>query len=205
MLQLKPDSNLLIVARRGRGKTFLNKKLLVPKLRKVIIDRNREYKKEDFDNTIIVEGFDNFIKMFRQVEHQERYTLVYWFNPNEGNQAVIFDAICKEVYESGNTTFVVEEIHAFCTPHFIGQWLQEIGASGRHRNIGYHFTTVSPSKMNKFLVGLCDFQIVGQLLTKTDREFFNETFAEVQKFKSLPARTFYVYDVNLDIEFILKT
>lgn len=200
--QLKPNSNIFLVARRGCGKTYLGQAIQGLMKRKVIIDRNGEYTGDQY---IFAFGFKDFSEKLVKLQDMESYALVFHFNPNE-NEYEVFDSICKLVYAAGDLTFVVEEVHHYCKPQFVPKWLKEIAASGRHRNIGYIFTSVSPSLINKLLFSLCDFYFIGHLLNKNDREYFSDVLGDdVKKITYLKPRQFYFYSVLNNESILIQT
>ncbi|MDD5363670.1 MAG: hypothetical protein PHN88_16220 [Ignavibacteria bacterium] len=208
LAELRPNSNIFAVARRGCGKTTIGKQFQELMHRKVIVDRNREYLSADglyLENAIYAEGLQDFKDKLVICQDQDRYSLIFHFSPYE-NEDFVFDDICKWTYHAGDLTFVVEEVHHYCKPQFIPKWLKEIAASGRHKNIGYIFTSVSPSLINKLLFSLCDFYILGHLLNKNDRDYFRDQMGDdTIKLAYLKPREFYLYSTTLNESILIHS
>lgn len=116
---------ILILGKRGSGKSHLAKTLLQQSKRFLVFDTLCEYK-----DGVIFENIKDLSDFW--AEHIEKdFRLIYQpLNPVQE-----FDNICKLVWASGNMSFVVEELDTFCSSQNISDSFASIIQRGRHRDI----------------------------------------------------------------------
>ncbi|GAF68885.1 unnamed protein product, partial [marine sediment metagenome] len=124
----------LIFGKRGSGKSYLAKKLILAEPRVFIFDTIGEYT----DGVV----FDNYEKLlaFWQDHYRGNFRLIY--RPLKPDREI--DWICKLVFALGDVCFVVEEIDCYCTAYDISDNFAHVIQRGRHKNISLIGITQRP-------------------------------------------------------------
>jgi len=118
---------ILILGKRGSGKSYLANKLLEAEQRFLVFDTLSEYTNGVVFNAEDKEGLNEF---WQQV-YRTGYRLIYRpLNPDEE-----IERIAGLVYILGNMAFLVEEIDCYCSPYQISESFAHIVQRGRHKNI----------------------------------------------------------------------
>lgn len=186
---IKKDDCILVMGRRGCGKSFLAKRLQSRWPRRVIIDSLNEYKKEKNR----VSSFDSFAAKMEEYKEQNKkeFVLVYHFDPESDLHHEIFDQIMRVCYYFGDIQIVVEEIQLYCTPHQLPKWLRNCLLTGRHQDLSLLFTTQRPGELNKTALSQCAHIFCGQLSEGNDLRYVSSFLNEdSKKLSSLPKRVF---------------
>ena len=165
-MKFKQTDKILIVGRSGCGKSFLGKKLVEVYPRLVIFDTLDEYPKTPHD----IHSISQFIDYIKQINNEKirKFKLVVKFDTSTEDCKEQFDFYMHILYEMGDCFVVIEEVQDYCTPYFIGRWFKKSMTSGRHRNLGFLFTTQRPSFLKKTVLSQSTNVFVGNLIDKND-------------------------------------
>ena len=195
-MKFKQTDKILVVGRSGCGKSFLGKKLASVFPRLVIFDSLNEYPPSDYD----VESFDQFAGYIRQISENKisRFKLIIKFDTSLEDCKEIFDHYMHVLYELGNTFIVIEEVQDYCTPYFIGRWFKKSMTSGRHKNLGFLFTTQRPSFLNKTVLSQSTNIFVGNLIDRNDSMTISQLLdSDKKEISSLNDREFLWFNPTL--------
>lgn len=134
---------ILVIGKRGSGKSYLVKKLIQSRTRLLIWDLMSEY-----TGCVVftAEEWETFRAFFLKV-YYKKFRIAY--RPLHPKEEI--DRIARLIYELGNVTFVVEEIDAICGSNYIDPTLECILHRGRHRNIELIGVTPAPFGINRDL------------------------------------------------------
>lgn len=159
---------ILVMGRSGSGKSTLGQSIadIFPRL--IIFDTVNEYEVSQTDT--VIRNLDDLERFIHHVENQElhRYKAYVKFSIETPDVELIFDQMMRILYYWGNAMIVVEEVHHYCSPHQIGKNFAYCMTSGRHRNLGFIFTTQRPALINKTIMSQATHIFVGNLIDKND-------------------------------------
>ena len=149
--------------RRGCGKSFLCKKVQSAFPRLFIFDSLHEYEGENE-----IYNFDEFCEAVKQSIGKSSFTYIIRFDIETAKKSETFEQMIRLLYYRGSVTIVIEEIQNFCTPHFIGHYLENAFLTGRHRDLSILYTTQKPSTVNKKILSQSTKIFCGGLQTRGD-------------------------------------
>lgn len=154
---------IIIIGKRGSGKSFLANKLIDPEPRLVIYDTMSEY-----TNGIVfgTENYNDFL-LFWQKVYRGRFKLIY--RPIMPDAEI--EQICELVYGRGDLCFLVEEIDCYCTANSISQNFAAIIQRGRHKHITLIGVTQRPFGINRLLTAMAKEIYVFNTNEPRDREY----------------------------------
>ena len=180
---------LMVIGRRGCGKTFLSKNLQKIWPKKIIIDTLDEYEGQD-----VVYDFESFTQRLCELKNSDsqNFELIVRFNPESRISATEFDEICRLVWYFKNVQLVVEEVQSHASPHYLSHWLKHCMLKGRHHGISVLATTQRPGELNKTILSQCAHIFCGSLFEPNDVLYMSKTLGVSQDdILALPDRTFY--------------
>jgi len=134
---------ILVIGKRGSGKSYLVKQMIKAETRLVIYDIMSEY------NDVVVfeserkEQLAWFWKKFYRTNFRIAYRPI--------SPKTEIDWIAQLVYSLGDMTFVCEEIDSFCTTYDMPEIFSAIIQRGRHKNITLMGVTPAPFGINRDL------------------------------------------------------
>lgn len=170
---------IIIIGKRGSGKSFLANKLIDSEPRLVVYDTMSEYK-----NGIVfgTENYNDFLLFWRKV-YRGRFKLIY--RPIKPDAEI--EQICELVYSRGDLCFLVEEIDCYCTPYQISDNFAGIIQRGRHRNITLIGVTQRPYGIHRLLTSQAKEIYVFSTNEPRDREYLRTLLGQEidQKLDSL--------------------
>jgi len=134
---------ILIIGKRGSGKSYLAKKMIAEHRRLLVFDIMSEYTNGVAFGT---ETHREFCEFWLAV-HKKDFTLVY--RPIQPKKEI--EDIAEAVFALGNMTFVVEQIDSICTAYDLPESFSKIIARGRHRNITLIGLTPAPFGIHRDL------------------------------------------------------
>lgn len=134
---------ILVMGKRGSGKTYLVERLIRKERRLFIWDRMSEYRQ---GVVFTAEEKEDFQKFFAKV-YRKQFRIIYRPLHPVPEMAWISDL----VYALGNLTFVVEEIDSICTSYVLDERFEAIVNRGRHRNIKLIGVTPAPFGIHRDL------------------------------------------------------
>lgn len=121
---------VLILGRRGEGKTTLSKLLIKKRSRVVVWDTLGEYQ-------ATVVGFDSLSSLHSYIVEKERFKVSYIPGVGGGTTEE-FDNFCKYIWalsEYRELTLVVEEVDQVSSPGYVPPYFNTILRLGRHRGL----------------------------------------------------------------------
>jgi len=161
---------ILILGKRGSGKSYLANKLLESERRFLVFDTLSEYTNGVVFNAEDKEGLDEF---WGQV-YRTSYRLVYRpLNPDAE-----IERIADLVYTLGNTTFLVEEIDCYCSPYQISKSFAHIVQRGRHKNITLIGVSQRPYGIHRLLTSQAKEIYVFATNEPRDREYLKNLLGQ---------------------------
>ena len=134
---------ILVIGKRGSGKSWLVKKLIEDHRRLLVYDIMSEY------TGGIVFGTETGLdfNLFWGHVYKKDFSLIY--RPVQPKQEI--DLLARLVFALGNMTFVVEEIDSICSAYDLPETFSRIIARGRHRNITLIGVTPAPFGIHRDL------------------------------------------------------
>lgn len=188
-----PTDCILIMGRRGCGKTHLSKRIQEIYPRRVIIDTLSEYK----DQGQVVNSFTEFTNAIFDLkkENKKEFVLIYQFPLESPMNEAEFNQIMRICYYFGNIQIVLEEIQNHCSTQWLPHWLKNNLLVGRHQGLSLLFTSQRPGEVNKTIVSQCHHIFCGTLTDKNDINyvagFLNQNS---EKLSGLPDRRFIYFN-----------
>lgn len=183
---------VLILGRRGCGKSYLAKKIQNLWPRRVVIDVLDEYETTG-DNVFAVYSFESFcdrLEFFRE-KRLKKFTLIYKFSPETDDFTEEFNHVLRLCWYFGNLQVVIEEIQEFSSPNFLPKWLKNCLLTGRHRNLSVLATSQRPGQVNKTIFSQCSHIFCGALIDGNDLKYCaNFLNQSAEKLVTLPDRKF---------------
>jgi len=134
---------IVIIGKRGCGKSYLARKLIEREPRLLIFDTMSEY----LDGVVFDAEEISQFKAFWKHVYRRPFRLIY--RPLVPEKEI--DEIAELVYMLGNMTFVVEEVDCYCTPYQISDAFAHIIQRGRHKNITLLAITQRPYGIHRLL------------------------------------------------------
>lgn len=184
---------ILVVGRRGCGKSYLAKRIQEIWPRRVIIDTLNEYKGQGET----VRSFAEFSKRLIELkaENTQKFVLIFQMPVEAEFSATEFDQILRLCFYFRNIQIVIEEIQMHSNPHFLPNWLKKNLLIGRHQNISLLFTSQRPGEVNKTIFSQCRHIFCGNLIDKNDAIYCSNFLGQDhEKLKSLPDRKFIYFN-----------
>jgi ABC-type dipeptide/oligopeptide/nickel transport system ATPase component len=180
---------ILVMGRRGCGKSYLAKRIQQVFPRRVIIDTLNEYKNEGE----IVRSFAEFSK--KLIEYKENkssaFVLIFQFPIESELNEVEFNEIMRICFYFGNIQIVIEEIQLHCKTQWLPHWLRNNLLVGRHQGISLLFTSQRPGEVNKTIVSQCAHIFCGNLIDGNDLKYVSNFLNQnSEKLVNLPDRRF---------------
>lgn len=185
---IKPTECLLVMGRRGCGKSYLAKRLQDLWPRRIIIDSLGEY-----TEGIQVTGFSQFCDELLKLKqkNEKQFVLVFKFDPEVPVSDDLFNQILRVCFHFKNVQVVIEEIQRYSSPHYLPHWLDQCLFVGRHKGLSLLFTTQRPGMLNKGILSQCAHVFCGQLIDGNDVSYVSGFLGEHgNKLISLPERQF---------------
>lgn len=186
---IKATDCILVMGRRGCGKSYLAKKLQELWPRRFIFDPLLEYQ----DNELSVYSFHEFCEIISRLkaENKEQFELIIKFDVESEVSISEFNEMLRLCYYFGNAQIVIEEIQNFSSPHDLPHWLRNCLLTGRHQNIALLFTTQRPGELNKTILSQCSHIFCGSIVEGNDLRYISGFLRQdAQKLINLPDRRF---------------
>jgi len=134
---------ILIIGKRGSGKSYLVKKMIAELRRLLVYDIMSEYRGGIVFGTETMTEFRSFWGW----TYKKDFRFIY--RPIQPKEEI--DYLARLVFALGNMTFVVEEIDSICSAYDLPETFSKIIARGRHRNISLIGVTPAPFGIHRDL------------------------------------------------------
>lgn len=189
---------VLVMGRRGCGKSYLAKGVQNIWPRRIIIDSLNEYTEEDYAGAKVVHSFHEFCEALKKLHSvsQDNFVLIYQFDIESENHVDEFNEIMRLCFYFGNIQVVVEEVQLYSTPHQLPKWLKQCLLVGRHNNLSLLFTTQRPGELNKTILSQCSHIFCGQIIEGNDLRYVSSFLnQDADRLSKIPPRRFlYFYE-----------
>lgn len=169
-----PEDVVVILGRRGTGKTTISRSLQRGFPRIVVIDRLREYYNARFsdpDATSVSRDFKNFSRQLLENRYRPKFKII--FQPDRENDSVEFNEALNLIYEMGDCLLVVEDVQIFSSSHSMPSHLREIILTGRHKKLALFVTTQRPGELHKTLLSQANHVFIGPLHEANDIKYLS--------------------------------
>lgn len=190
----------MVLGRRGTGKSTLGSVLTSMYPRVVTFDYMHEH-----SNGEIVTSFDEFGFLLNSYHKNQtkNFHIIIQFSREAENTAAEFNECLRVLWYMGGVFVRVEEIHNYCTTHFMPHWLGQCLTTGRHKNMGMLFTTQMPRYTNKALISQCEHLFCGQLHERHDIEYVRSVLHDrAYDLPALPRRKFLYFQPGQPIRVV---
>lgn len=198
---------IIILGKKGSGKSYLAKKLFLPKFERVIIlDSQNEYTPSDdlekrlASDLIYVKDFDEFESEYlaRYTDKSFRIVLQYENFSEPDNYLNDLEDTFDLINTCGYCTLLLEEIHLFSSRG--KDALYRLITTGRHKNINLVATTPRPQRLGVDFFANADIVITFTQRKTGDAEYLirecsDEDFT-VKQFQKLKDREYLVIQGN---------
>ena len=172
-----------IFGMKGSGKSDLGRAIsrLYPRL--VVIDVLREWKKKESD--LITDDFFEAADFLEKNIGNPKFRLVFQFSVDLSRKELegVFNEFLRLLYKRGeitgeNVCLLIEEVHFFCGPNWIFDWLFKLNTVSRHANMAMIMSSQRPASVHKSCVSQAANVFVGQLFEKRDIEYLRDTIGD---------------------------
>lgn len=187
-MKIQATDCILVMGRRGCGKSFLAKRLQSIWPRRVIVDTLNEYSGQN-----VAFNFQEFSEKLIKLksENSKKFELIFQFNPENENSEAEFNELLRLCYYFSNIQIVIEEVQLFSSPHFLPKWLKNCLLIGRHQNLSVLCTSQRPGEVNKTILSQCAHIFCGNIIEGNDLKYISNFLnLEAKKLVSLPDRKF---------------
>lgn len=187
-MKIEGNDCILVMGRRGCGKSFLAKRLQTIWPRRVIVDSLNEYSGKN-----VAFNFQEFSEKLIKLksENSKKFELIFQFNPENENSESEFNELLRLCYYFSNIQIVIEEVQLYSSPHYLPKWLKNCLLIGRHRNLSVLCTSQRPGEVNKTILSQCSHIFCGNIIEGNDLKYISSFLnLEAKKLVNLPDRKF---------------
>lgn len=186
-MKLKQNKIIVILGRKGTGKTTLAKKIISLQKRIFIIDVLDEYDGLDCQDMDLTYFFKN--ERFRlKIVPDEKFDL---------------DSYLDKLWKFENYYLVLDEIGIWQSPNYISTKLLKFIRLGRHKNINMIMIGRRPAEIHRDITALADEFYFFQIREPRDIEYVKAYISADEKFideiRKLQKYIYMKYDVNQHI------
>lgn len=161
---------VLVFGKRGSGKSYLVKSMTATEARLVVFDTMSEYSDGVAFGT---EERGELLEFWRHVYRRPHRIIYRAIRPDAE-----IDDIAALVFALGNTTFVVEEIEAYCNAYNISDSFAAIVQRGRHKNITLIGIAHRPHGINRLLTSQAKEIYIFATNEPRDREYLRSLLGQ---------------------------
>jgi|SRR3972149_3345479 len=175
---------LLVMGKRGSGKTTLAKKLiaLLPRNKNIFIyDTLGEY-------SGIGTLAENIETVFDYLETEER---IIRFTSDDDDD---FDRICRVIYSLKDYYLLVDEIDMFISAVYLPEFFKKIIRYGRHSGLGIIAVTRRPADISRLLSSQANFIISFKQHEPKDCQYFSSFMPDTEKLLELNEYEYLCYN-----------
>jgi len=154
---------ILIFGKRGSGKSYLARKIIISETRLVIFDTMSEYESGVIFGT---EDYEKFIEFWRHIYRKQFHIIYRPIKPD-----VEVEQVGEIIYALGNCCFLCEEIDCYCSTYKISDNFAAIIQRGRHKNITLIGISQRPYGINRLLTSQAKEAYIFNTNEPRDREY----------------------------------
>lgn len=179
---------LLILGKRGSGKSYFLKHMLRDCSRFLVYDTLGEY-----EDGVVFQDRQMLFDFWKERLDDDLRLIYQPLQPEEE-----FDYICNLVYESGNMIFAAEEIDKFCRPNGISLPFANVIQRGRHRDIAFVGVSQRPFGINRIISSQAKEIYTFQQSEPRDLEYLSMFIGKdlTEKVRNLPPYHFLYWQSN---------
>jgi len=161
---------IIVIGKRGSGKSYLTRKLIERERRLLVFDTMSEYLEGVVFDAEEIERFRAFWKQ----TYRRQFRLIY--RPLVPEREI--EEIAELVFLLGNMTFVVEEVDCYCTPYQISDAFAHIIQRGRHKNITLIGITQRPYGIHRLLTSQAKELYIFSTSEPRDRDYLKSLLGQ---------------------------
>jgi len=190
---------ITILGMRRCGKSTLTHILAESHKRKIVFDTVNEW-----HGTHTVRSFLEFTNIWREVFHQDDYTIVVKFGIEHTEDQIVETQtkITELIYRTGTdseieTTIIFEEVQFYLPNNGLHHINKHLLTTGRHAFINIIANSQRPALISKALISQSEEIYIGPLYEMNDIKYLHGTIGDLSDIVSdLPMRTFLYYPVG---------
>lgn len=173
---------ILVIGRKGTGKSYLVKNELIPRLDNVIIlDALNEYNPSEYKSLRNYKVFYD-LETFLIAIHEGNVSKAILKLDNDDDIETFF----LMAFHFSSHYLIVEEINKYCSSAYISKGLTKIIRYGRHKEINVIGITQRSFDLPKIITSQCDIYILFQQHEPRDIEYLEKsTGQDLSKLKNL--------------------
>lgn len=167
---------IVVMGRKGYGKTTVSRKIQGAFSRIVVVDVNREYEAR-YEFEAVAKNFEELSQAILKFQHRPRFKIVY--QPDMGNAVESeFNEVCGLVFAMGNVLFVVEEVHVLVGTKGMSENFRRIIFLGRHEGVALLITSQRPARIHKDILSQADHIFAGASHEANDIKYLREVMGD---------------------------
>jgi len=181
-----PTDITAIFGQRGSGKSDLGKAIsrLYPRLFAIDITSEWECGRDDLD--LVTDSFDVAARFLEETIGEKQFRMAFQFDIDTASdtQRKTFNALLRTLYKRGTITgenlcLLIEEVHFYCSPATIEEWLFKMVTVGRHANVPMIVSSQRPAQVHKSITSAAPNKFIGQLDDGRDLKYFREIIGDL--------------------------
>lgn len=181
-----PTDITAIFGQRGSGKTDMGKALSRLYRRLFVIDVVKDWDRKKDGLELVTDDFEVAADFLEEKIGSPEWRACFRFSvdTSSDHQKKVFNAILRTLYMRGeitgeNVCLLIEEVHMYCSPSTIEEWLFKVITLGRHANIPMIMSSQRPAQVHKSITSAASHKFIGQLDDARDLKYFGEISAEL--------------------------
>jgi len=181
----------LILGKRGSGKSYLAKKMVLQHSRYLIYDTLGEY-----TDGVVIQSLAELSTFWEKV-YRKKFRIIY----QPLDPELEFDAICELVWQCENMTFLVEEVDRYARPLAMSLPFKEIIQRGRHHDITFIGVTQRPHGVDKLITSQAKAMYIFNTTEPRDIKYFQEVVGDgvIEKFAELKQYEYVKWQDGTDV------
>lgn len=193
---IKTNDRVSIFGKTGAGKSYFSKNWLLPNYTHYVF-WDVQHQHTSVIHDVIVhtpKELEKNISEHRRILYQPK-------SPSASD----FDAVCKIVFESTNTTLYVDEAASVSTPTKILYWHKIIMQQGRSYNTGIINTSQRPRDIHNTLISESEHLFIFTLNLETDIMKLRQQIGDAaDEIRALPPYHFLYHNITRNKSFVFK-
>lgn len=180
---------IVILGRKGSGKTYLARRIMADKRRLIVFDPKWQLS----DLGLVIHNPIDLISYIK-ANHSGSFRVVYQPDVDIQEEGALFrdfQDVVACAYYTKNLYLFLDEIYLYTSRTKRGNVLENIINSGRHDQISIVATTIRHTDTSRNLTAQADMLIAFQIQEPSDIEYLKTYFGPLaEKLPTLPARCF---------------